>query len=59
MIPHKQLKLADIFEDCKNIFEEDKPQFLYSRNTLILVIIFLLNSITIFMHQRDVPVNTL
>ena len=28
MIPHKQLKLADIFEDCKNIFEEDKPQFL-------------------------------
>ena len=28
MIPHKQLNLADIFEDCKNIFEEDKPQFL-------------------------------
>ena len=28
MIPPKQLKLADIFEDCKNIFEEDKPQFL-------------------------------
>ena len=28
MIPHKQLNLADIFEDCQNIFEEDKPQFL-------------------------------
>ncbi|MBQ5676057.1 MAG: transposase [Lachnospiraceae bacterium] len=28
MIPHKQLSLADIFEDCQNIFEEDKPQFL-------------------------------
>ena len=28
MIPHKQLSLADIFEDCQNFFEEDKPQFL-------------------------------
>lgn len=28
MIPHKQLTLVDIFEDCQNIFEEDKPQFL-------------------------------
>ncbi len=28
MIPHKQLNLADFFEDCQNIFEEDKPQFL-------------------------------
>lgn len=28
MIPQKQLTLADIFEDCKNIFESDKPQFL-------------------------------
>ena len=28
MIPQKQLSLADIFEDCKNIFESDKPQFL-------------------------------
>lgn len=28
MIPYKQLSLADIFEDCQNIFEEDKPQFL-------------------------------
>lgn len=28
MIPQKQLTLADIFEDCQEIFESDKPQFL-------------------------------
>lgn len=28
MISQKQLSLADIFEDCKDIFESDKPQFL-------------------------------
>ena len=28
MIPYKQLSVADIFEDCQTIFEEDKPQFL-------------------------------
>ena len=28
MIPQRQLSLADIFEDCKNFFESDKPQFL-------------------------------
>ena len=28
MIPQKQLTLADIFEDCKNIYDSDKPQFL-------------------------------
>ena len=28
MIPQKQLSLADIFEDCKEIFESDKPHFL-------------------------------
>ena len=28
MIPHKQLSLADIFSDCKEKFESDKPQFL-------------------------------
>ena len=28
MIPQKQLTLADIFEDCKYIYESDKPQFL-------------------------------
>ncbi|MCD8398667.1 MAG: ISNCY family transposase, partial [Lachnospiraceae bacterium] len=28
MITHKQLTLADFFEDCREIFESDKPQFL-------------------------------
>lgn len=28
MIPQKQLSLADFFEDCQNIFENDKPAFL-------------------------------
>lgn len=28
MIPQKRLFLADIFEDCKNIYDSDKPQFL-------------------------------
>jgi len=28
MIPHKQLSLADIYSDCQNIFENDKPEFL-------------------------------
>ena len=28
MIPYKQLSLADIFEDCQNKFENDKPAFL-------------------------------
>lgn len=28
MVPQKQLTLADIFENCQDIFESDKPQFL-------------------------------
>lgn len=28
MIPYKQLSLADIFADCQNKFDEDKPAFL-------------------------------
>lgn len=28
MITHKQLSLEDIFTDCQNIFENDKPEFL-------------------------------
>jgi hypothetical protein len=28
MIPQKQLSLADVYENCKNIFESDKPKFL-------------------------------
>ena len=28
MITHKQLSLADIFQDCQNKFDNDKYQFL-------------------------------
>ena len=28
MIPQKQLSLADIYDDCKNFLEEDRPKFL-------------------------------
>lgn len=28
MISYKQISLADIFEDCREIYESDKPQFL-------------------------------
>lgn len=28
MIPHKQLTLAEIFDDCQNKFDNDKYQFL-------------------------------
>ena len=28
MIPYKQLFLADIFQDCQNKFNNDKPAFL-------------------------------
>ena len=27
MIPYKQLSLADIFQDCQEKFENDKPAF--------------------------------
>ena len=30
MIPRNQLELADVFSECKDIFESDKPQFLSS-----------------------------
>jgi len=35
MIPYKQLSLADIFADCQNKFEEDKPAFLKLLETYI------------------------
>jgi hypothetical protein len=28
MIPYKQLKLANVFEECQEIFDSDKPRFL-------------------------------
>ena len=35
MIPHKQLSLADIFSDCQEKFENDKPAFLSLLETYI------------------------
>ena len=28
MIPRNQLELADVFSECQDIYESDKPQFL-------------------------------
>jgi hypothetical protein len=28
IIPHKQLTLTDIYDDCQEVFENDKPAFL-------------------------------
>lgn len=35
MLPYKQLSLADIFSDCQNIFNTDKPEFLSLLETYI------------------------
>ena len=35
MIPYKQLSLADIFQDCQDKFENDKPAFLSLLETYI------------------------
>ena len=35
MIPYKQLSLADIFQDCQNKFDNDKPAFLSPLETHI------------------------
>ncbi len=28
MIQYKQLSVSDIFQDCQNIFDDDKPRFI-------------------------------
>ena len=53
MIPHKQLSLADIFSDCQEKFENDKPAFLSLLETHINI------DEIISMLQRAEPVNTL
>ena len=55
MIPYKQLSLADIFSDCQEKFENDKPAFLSLLETHIDIDEF----IPISMHRRAEPVNTL
>jgi hypothetical protein len=60
MIPYKQLKLADVFEECQEIFNSDKPRFLsLLENHIDLDSIIPVSFETTTMHQRDVPVNTL
>lgn len=60
MIPYKQLSLADIFQDCQNKFDNDKPAFLSLLETHIDIDEFIPISFrNHFMHQREDPVNTL
>ena len=60
MIPQKQLSLADIFEDCKEIYESDKPQFLtLLENHIDLMKLFRLLFIIITMHPPEEIVNIL
>ena len=60
MIPQKQLSLADIFEDCKEIYESDKPQFLtLLENHIDLMKLFRLLFIIITMHPPVEIVNIL
>ena len=52
--------MADIFQDCQNKFNNDKPAFLSLLETHIDIMSlfrFLLEIIS--MHQREDPVNTL
>ncbi len=60
MIPYKQLSLADIFSDCHEKFENDKPAFLSLLETHIdideLIPISFRNH---FYASTAEPVNTL
>lgn len=38
MIPYKQLSLTDIFSDCQEKFENDKPAFLSLLETYIDIV---------------------
>ena len=60
MIPYKQLSLAEIFTDCQEKLDNDKPAFLSLLETHIDIDeLFRFPLETIFMHQRAEPVNTL
>ena len=60
MVLYNQLSLADIFQDCQEKIENDKPAFLslFEHHIDIdeLISISFRNH---FMHQRAEPVNTL
>lgn len=60
IIPCNQLSLADIFSDCQDIYESDKPAFLSLLQSNIDLDEIIPDSFGIIsMHQRDEPVNTL
>ena len=60
MIPYKQLSLADIFSDCQEKFENDKPAFLSLLETHINIDeIIPISFRNHFLLQRAEPVNTL
>ena len=57
MIPYKQLSVADIFSDCQEKFENDKPAFLSLLETHIDIDEII--PISFSMQQRAEPVNIL
>ncbi len=60
MIPYKQLSLADIFQDCQNKFNNDKPAFLSLLETHIDIDEFIPISFrNHFYASTEDPVNTL
>ncbi len=60
MIPYKQLALAEVFEDCQNKFDNDKPAFLSLLETHIDIDEFIPISFrNHFYASTEDPVNTL
>ena len=60
MIPYKQLSLTDIFTDCQEKFQDDKPAFLsLLHNHIDLDEMIPVSFRNHSMHQRADPVNTL
>ena len=60
MIPYKQLSLEEVFQDCLEKFENDKPAFLSLLEQHIDLDEMIPASFGgISMHQRAEPVNTL
>jgi hypothetical protein len=60
MLPYKQFSWADIFLNCQNIFDNDKPKFLsLLENHINLNEIVPVSLKTIFMYQWEDPVNTI
>ena len=60
IIPCNQLSLSDVFSDCQDIYDSDKPEFLSLLQSNIDLDEIIPDSFrNHFMHQRVVPVNTL